>query len=536
MSHTCEKCGEGFRRVSELNRHMTKHSGETVLPVMKTKRCTWCGLTFATTKALNKHFSSHMESLGSSQIDVPNPIQFEHKLKLVDEIVQDLGTSLIGPEISSVVSKEKFLPNAPDIAKDFNFPAEPKFNMNVFPYQGIDMTYRNMTGEQFLKKECEMSNMPARGIETTKILKPDSEKVSSTRDINRLSVSNLDQSNDKVTEYMDKEEKKDVQVIEKKDTEVNLGEERASASGLDFIESNDCSNENTINDIKPEIYFEMDYENDEYGGETDVEDYEYVMNSSPIDKESFQKKIVDIIDAKVEFEADENDEDKDDKNMDSKDDVTKDPDFIPSGERISKRKATVPRKNVLNMKQVTKQREAGDGKSMGIEKDSHNKKKKRLNSETKPVNEDASMDLEALKCLQCGKYFSKKVSLIKHMNLHRGTYSCEVCGKCFSTKRSLEIHIDNHEGRKVNTAMCNVCDKAFYDASSLNKHVKTVHMDYKPFPCTMCDRRFSENKTLVEHLRVHTGERPFACEVILIFPVYIQIYRNILKLFVQFKS
>lgn len=38
-----------------------------------------------------------------------------------------------------------------------------------------------------------------------------------------------------------------------------------------------------------------------------------------------------------------------------------------------------------------------------------------------------------------------------------------------------------------------------------------VHTGERPYPCTSCDRRFSQPHHLAAHLRVHSGDRPYSC-------------------------
>jgi uncharacterized Zn-finger protein len=35
----------------------------------------------------------------------------------------------------------------------------------------------------------------------------------------------------------------------------------------------------------------------------------------------------------------------------------------------------------------------------------------------------------------------------------------------------------------------------------------------KKFPCKYCEKSFTQNGNLITHERIHTGERPFKCDV-----------------------
>ena len=46
----------------------------------------------------------------------------------------------------------------------------------------------------------------------------------------------------------------------------------------------------------------------------------------------------------------------------------------------------------------------------------------------------------------------------------------------------------------------------------LNEH-KSIHTGEKPFSCELCEMRFRQKKTLKDHQRTHTGEKRFSCEL-----------------------
>ncbi|GJQ84355.1 putative nuclear pore complex protein [Trypoxylus dichotomus] len=58
--------------------------------------------------------------------------------------------------------------------------------------------------------------------------------------------------------------------------------------------------------------------------------------------------------------------------------------------------------------------------------------------------------------------------------------------------------------------LCKFCGKSFPDVSSLIGHLP-VHTGDRPFKCEFCGKAFKLRHHMKDHCRVHTGERPFRC-------------------------
>lgn len=145
-------------------------------------------------------------------------------------------------------------------------------------------------------------------------------------------------------------------------------------------------------------------------------------------------------------------------------------------------------------------------------------------------------------CRVCGRHFMLKHNRKSHEETHAGKrpFQCEYCPSTFTLRTSLNDHTKLHTGERP--FLCTICGKGFVSNAKLNGHAKRVHpaqpirftcsicgtelsnsyhlrrhkekqhnIGVHICTCDICKRVFTNRKCLVQHMKIHTGMKPYKC-------------------------
>ncbi|KAI4471598.1 transcriptional repressor ctcfl-related [Holotrichia oblita] len=136
-------------------------------------------------------------------------------------------------------------------------------------------------------------------------------------------------------------------------------------------------------------------------------------------------------------------------------------------------------------------------------------------------HEKSHVKKNAIICVVCQERFTYSRNLRYHQIRHHAVttdikelkYQCEVCKKTYLSVCTLQRHMPIHEENTLvaKSNLCEWCGKNFREKTALNNHIK-LHTGYKPFKCSYCDKVFSRKSYVVLHERIHSGEKPYVCD------------------------
>lgn len=118
-----------------------------------------------------------------------------------------------------------------------------------------------------------------------------------------------------------------------------------------------------------------------------------------------------------------------------------------------------------------------------------------------------NMDIpsHSLKCSSCKMIFSNNKELMVHQNECHGSETKFMFNKNHASDHTA-IKKTKKENDVGNIFSCQICSKTFIRESSLLSHTCRLS-------CPHCGKLFPSKRNLLRHIRVHTGEKPFKCDV-----------------------
>ena len=115
------------------------------------------------------------------------------------------------------------------------------------------------------------------------------------------------------------------------------------------------------------------------------------------------------------------------------------------------------------------------------------------------------------RCEICGKSFvpKKKFKDAFFSSFRHAEIPISVCQKKFRQKSSINVHMRIHSGEML--FRCELFGKSFRYSTHLRCH-QIIHTGEKPYSCAVCNRAFTQLGSLMNHNKIHTGEKPYTCE------------------------
>ena len=119
-------------------------------------------------------------------------------------------------------------------------------------------------------------------------------------------------------------------------------------------------------------------------------------------------------------------------------------------------------------------------------------------------------------CKECGKGCNRLMDYKVHLSTHTGKklFKCDICSEEFLWKHYLTVHKRKHAGDFP--FHCDKCSAKFHDSSRLIHHKRTHEQCkelFKKHQCKFCKKKFEAKRDVDNHERTHTGDKPFSCTI-----------------------
>lgn len=102
------------------------------------------------------------------------------------------------------------------------------------------------------------------------------------------------------------------------------------------------------------------------------------------------------------------------------------------------------------------------------------------------------------------------VKLVKSDGSGASHWTCKICSKTFAQSSNYKNHIRTHSDERP--FVCNVCSIGFKERYHLKKHILFKHTKELKEECRVCGKRFKDSTAVRAHERIHSEERPYGCQ------------------------
>ncbi|KAK3599081.1 hypothetical protein CHS0354_024408 [Potamilus streckersoni] len=112
------------------------------------------------------------------------------------------------------------------------------------------------------------------------------------------------------------------------------------------------------------------------------------------------------------------------------------------------------------------------------------------------------------------KYSSPMATRLKrHITLHTGKeFKCTLCDRSYTEEYKLKEHIQVKHEKSVHFK-CQLCYKDFTSKGGLKYHTKTTHnLDFS-YWCKICQKGFNQLQYYQGHINQHAGRKPHKCNI-----------------------
>jgi KRAB domain-containing zinc finger protein len=125
-------------------------------------------------------------------------------------------------------------------------------------------------------------------------------------------------------------------------------------------------------------------------------------------------------------------------------------------------------------------------------------------------------EFKSYTCELCGKSFNSKYGLAIHSECHQidRPFLCDTCGKNFKSKRKLKVHkcVSNLNEALPEDNTCKICGKVYTLRSSLTRHL-IRHKGERRFECNVCQKKFFGSVNLKNHMVIHEKATLYECQM-----------------------